>query len=109
MGAPGKRTNLHRASRYWPASAVDPRSLVARPCRFNPDLFTSTHWADKRVALMSCNGCPQVLTCLRHGIELDEAIDVVGGRGDIHGTEGIYGGMTRTQRAKLRRDRERKP
>ena len=109
MGTAGKREDRPPKSGYWPRSKVDPRSLVDRPCRFNPEMFTSTNWADRANAKASCNGCPQRTSCLEHGLELDDAVDYSVGHhtadGEpkhLVGIEGVYGGLTRTERVKLR-------
>jgi hypothetical protein len=102
------RRTARRPDSYWPKTAVDPRSLVPRPCRFDPDIFTSSDRHDIARAKAICSGCPQAQTCLAHGLELDEVVDVVASFRKTRSTIGIghlgvYGGLTELERRRLRR------
>ena len=64
------------------------------PCRQAPDLFYpgNGEMYDIRLAKNACKSCPIRMICLEYALKHNE-------------TEGIWGGMTVSERKKIRRER----
>ena len=60
-----------------------------------PELWTSTASAERQAAISVCQDCPVLLACREYGLSLPDT------------DPAVYGGLTTSQRLKLKRERNR--